>query len=367
MPDSTLNPSLIVKPVDSYKAPTPSEQIPATPEAIEAAIEEASPISAAVVAESKPYKGHVFPLETTSSELYAFQQYLTNEPKYLANPAPLNMGWVEKKLFDPKVIINKMNFEAYWKLRAFQIQQMQKQLKRELEIYDSPIYSNRLNLKHKKNSEEFETDSNIEQIFNGIGKKEDRIAYLQQMLKLLEDVTITVDSNNTASIKKNNETLVAIKEDTTNGLNNMEFEIPLAVLNGDKAKLEHAIALMLDQATRVLERSHDTKKEFVISGYEDSPEVVLRMYYSALLQGLKPKIDNETLKYWDDHKTEDRFKTSLDKYKQLLPYLKAKPKKLKELRENYGHEFSLQQAKKEDAKDLENTTPSEQPKHAKLK
>lgn len=367
MPDSTLNPSLKVKPVDGYKVPTPPEQIPATPEAIGDAIKEAPQISAAVVAESKPYKGHVFPLETTSNELYAFQQYLTDEKTYLKNSAPLNMGPIEKKLFDPKVIINKMNFEAYWKLRAFQIQQLQKQLKLELEFHDSPVYSNRLNLKLKKNYKAFDTDSNIEQIFNGIGNKEDRIAYLQQILKLFEDVTITVDSNNTASIKKNGETLVAIKEDTSHGLNNMEFEIPLDVLNGDKAKLEHAIALMLDQATRVLERSHDTKKEFVISGYEDSPEVVLRMYYSALLQGLKPKIDNDTLKYWDDNKAKEPFKTSLDKYKQLLTYLKAKPKKLKELRENHGHLFSLQQAKKEDPKGPETTTPSEQHKHAKLK
>lgn len=250
----------------------------------------------------------IFPLNTESQELLAFQKFFVEQHPYTHSSRPLDID-ITSHFLDPRHVISKMNFNMYWQFRDYQIQNFTRQL------------TERLSLEQNSDGEIVDHTNFWTRQYTklNIGTKEQRIAYLERMIELFEGVSIKVTSiehPSTASITKNGEILVNITEDQSNGLNNMKFDFPPNIIN-DPQKLAHAIELTIDQATRLLERSHDTNREIEIYGYKDDPAMVLRMYYSAILHDLKPTIDPKTIEHWENQKTDPKYAENLKTFKIL--------------------------------------------------
>lgn len=249
--------------------------------------------------------GFTFPIKTSWAVLFAFQKQLNDNTHFFNHDKPLNIDALSKITDSTDYHIRKMNFDTYWQMRNLQIQYINlliDQLRLEqnpdtgaTESTDNPL---------RKTANKYLSDL-------GIGATlEDRIQYLAMMQALFKDVSISVETGanhqQVANIKKDGTTLVTMTETLGEGRSNMTFKFSAEVLNykpnnlKDLKQLKDAVELCVDQATRLLERSQDkTKRRFHISGYEDSPELVLQMYQSALLHELKPTIDQATLAEWD--------------------------------------------------------------------
>ena len=276
------------------------------------AIEENQEIAAAMGTDSQDADdttnddtGFTFPIKTSWAVLFEFQKQLNDNTRFLENPKPLNISALNMISDNVEYHIRQMNFERYCQMR-------------ELQRRETNLLLQQLRLAIDADTGETEsTDNPLRQAANkyldrlGIGPSiDDRKKYLEMMLALFEAVSISVERDATgqqvAHIKKDNKTLITMTETIRDGLNNMTFKFSAEVLNykpndpNDMKQLKDAVELCVDQATRLLERSQDKKKRrFHISGYEDSPELVLQMYQSALLHELKPTIDQATLAEWD--------------------------------------------------------------------
>ena len=325
----------------------------------------------------------IFPLRTRKSELNAFFKAFPNFPKDTVHPK-----------------ISEMNFETYWNFRKYQVNNLKISLMKRLnlalskEITELPEEDLRkLGLSNlpkeelkelglsslnsipdlKKlspeqlNLDSFNLDSldldtllgnvedsdsarvkKIKDVLSKVGLADtaaNRNEYYKRMLKLYDGISIDVQKpskeypNGRTVITKNGDELVIIKEDLSNNLNNMIFEIPSSLTKGNDPKtlekLDQAITAMIDQTTRMRERSDDKRLE--ISGYENNPRVALRIYELAILQGSKPTLHKDTLAAWrakaiSENDPNGKFAKALKDYEKLVM---SKPlstfKKLKKL------------------------------------
>ncbi len=226
-----------------------------------------------------------YPLSTNMLELRGFQKYLKDGKVHLKNPFPVvNPVSPEFLLKNTRLLLNNMDADLYWHFRNYQIQNIQAYLLERLDLTEADLNN----------------DPNIKK-----GKEyQNKVAYVKAMVELFNGVTITADAKNPEimCIKKGDVTLVNIQENHEGGLNNIEFTIPNDVVK-DKAhpeRLNNAIELLMDQSARLLERTHDTERKFYIPNYKHDPETVMKMYNAAIMHELKPTIDPETIKHWEE-------------------------------------------------------------------
>ena len=233
-----------------------------------------------------------YPLSTNMLELRGFQKYLKDGKVHLKNPFPVvNPLSPEFLLENTRLLLNNMDSDLYWQFRNYQIQNIQAYLLERLDLTEADLND----------------DPNIKEK----GKEyQDKVAYVKAMVELFKDVTITADAQNPKMmcIKKGDDTLVNIQENHEGGLNNIEFTIPNDVVK-DKAhpeRLNNAIELLMDQSARLLERTHDTERKFYIPNYKHDPETVMKMYNAAIMHELKPTIDPETIKDWEEKAAKEK-------------------------------------------------------------
>lgn len=262
-----------------------------------------------------------FPIKTSWAVLFEFQKQLNDNTYFFAHHKPLYIGALSELTGSTEYHIRQMNFDTYWQMRNLQIQYLN-------------LLADQLRLALDPATGETEsTDNPLRKAANnylehlGIGPSlEDRKKYLDMMQELFKDVSISVEQDpkgqQVANIKKDGTTLVTMTETLGEGRSNMTYKINPDLLksdlsNGQNMKmLKDAVELCVDQATRLLERSQDTQRRFRISGYENSPELVLQMYQSALLHELKPTIAKPTLEAWDTIINQDPTHPEQNKYKQ---------------------------------------------------
>jgi hypothetical protein len=271
---------------------------------------------------------HIFPLNTRMRELYGYQQYLVENNKFQKNDKPLGISGLNKYnwLGNPANVIKKMDFNTYWDFRNYQIQLMRQNLLNRLKL-----------LQEAEGEEPKDTSNRVSRFFGSTEPFADRKAYFEKMLDLLQDVAIVPDPNNKENktnnmlIQKNGKTLVSISENVDGNLNNMEFKIPKEIVAAGGKDLDNAVALLVDQATRVLERSNDHEKAFHITGNSKTPEVALKMYKAAFLNGLKPEVSKKDLAHWQDQAenasdpaTKEKFTQALKDHEELTERFKKK-------------------------------------------
>jgi|GEM_PF-1467197 hypothetical protein len=272
---------------------------------------------------------HIFPLNTRMEELHGYQQYLVDNNKFQKNDKPLGISGLKKYnlLGNPANVIKKMDFNTYWDFRNYQIQLMRQNLLNRLKL-----------LQEAEGEEPKDTSNRVSRFFGSTEPFADRKAYFEKMLDLLQDVAIVPDPNNNKEnktnnmlIQKNGKTLVSISENVDGDLNNMEFKIPKEIVAAGGKDLDNAVALLVDQATRVLERSNDHEKAFHITGNSKTPEVALKMYKAAFLNGLKPEVSKKDLAHWQDQAenasdpaTKEKFTQALKDHEELTERFKKK-------------------------------------------
>ena len=281
------------------------------------------------------------PLTTQAFELEDFfneeQELFQKNPRYADFLKeflldPIFSGKIYRDPDDPQYklqfnatqgVIQKMPFDMYCKFRNHQI----KRIREEVGILQ------RLELKKDPDSEDvkLKTWAKIKQKLPWMPDNfEARKAYLKQIKNLYEDVSIEIDQKNPnkayikSGVKENDDedgpkqagkTLITITSDHSNNLNNMVFEINPSIK--DPKELDKAICVMMDQAVRNKERSVSNRLE--ISGYHNRPDIVLRIYQLAILQGHRPTINNGTLAAWQA-KANDPNNPDQNKFQQAIDF-----------------------------------------------
>ena len=294
--------------------------------------EEVNKIKAAFKQQADSTTPHTFPLNTQMDELINFEQYLINNPPYSQTKHPFGLIY-QKKIFgdffgNTGEIIKEMDFNTYWALRDFQMLELQFQLQKRLKLLEE--------------NGEFEADDSwFDKLRIKMGwadTPEDRITYIKKMLALMDGVRIEPDPDNSKNntnnmlITKNGTPLVSITENLVGGSNCMTFKITKEVINGDPQQLKNAIEILVDQATRLLERSNDHERKFRISGYLNHPEIVLQMYLSAIAHDLQPTIESDIEQHWIakssdpslSKEEQTKFTEALDRYHDLVDVLQEK-------------------------------------------
>lgn len=277
----------------------------------------------------------IYPLRTEKLELQnffnfpnKFENYQTKQPfqEFLEKGNYLISGSkppdYKLKFNSAQPIIEQMRFDMYFTFRNYQIQNMQQEIQKNIDLLERlrlhPDENNEL--QEKKWLKIFKKRPEITNTF------EARKAYFEKLKNLYKDVSIEVDpdehnkGNNVAHIykldpvTKQKMQLVTIKTDHSGGKNNMSFTLDSSLKGKD---LDNAIVLMMDQSTRKQESSKSNLLE--ISGYKNKPEIALRIYQLAILQGSRPTIHQDTLDAWQA-KADDINNPERDKFAKAIKF-----------------------------------------------
>lgn len=337
------------QPSDSPGLDTALQTQQPPPSALDAAI-------AATTRDSNSKAFPVLPLRTSRNTLIRFARRYAEEHPFQKNDnifKKLNMASAigsgpEWNIFSSNdYIIRNMDFNTYWMLRSSQMEDMQKELNELIELLNIEIDENG-NFRDQKGLAKFlhKADQFIRDPFAKTLNEKQKIEYIRQMQEFLNGVRIDVTQNpQEAHIKKkygdDEIDLVTMTEDTHGELNNMDFRINPELLKDTsipnrEQKLADAIELSIDQATRLLERNQDRNYRLHIEGYKNSPELVLRIFYSAKLHGHNPTIDKATLKAWREKAEsgtdaeKERYNKSLTLYEKLNSINRNEVQKLKQ-------------------------------------
>lgn len=255
-----------------------------------------------------PFVEKVLPLSTKKKEIEWFNESITDRSQRI------NMDGKAQN------ILSRMNFEVYWQFRNFQIENIQALLLERFKLQQEvdPADPNKTKLQSIDSTlnqlidamyEAYPWTRKFAETVGGVTTRsttKEREEYLNKIIEFYSGVSIVIQPEDQE--KKTPRQVFIQKEDPTNQQkttlvtitensdNTTTFKIPPEVIKGDPVQLDHAVSLMMDQATRSRERSWDLNQ--TISGWHNRPDIALRMYQLAILNGSIPKISGTTIEAW---------------------------------------------------------------------